>query len=238
MDVLRQAIDAVQRNLAALAIYLVITVGANTLALVCVHLLGGPFENPFESPRIAAFTVFVYLLLTVVFAVASAIAFARFGKELDKPLWKCASDWEALRRFFLIWFALQILVFVIDIVFMLAATYEYATPAVLAYFGRLAVFVLAVPAGAFLMFPGGIDRKDLGGAFRPLVRQFPNVFMVLLAYGAVVLFLEYTDARGLPLWIRPALAIVSGYFDCVVFCAIWIVCIIDRQNPEEDDLDF
>jgi len=238
LDVLRQAIDAVQRNLIALAIYLVITVGANTLALACVHLLGGPFENPFENPRIAALTVLIYLVLTVIFAVASAIAFARFGKELDKPLWKCAGDWEAFRRFFLVWFALHNLVIAVEIDFIFAATHENAVPPVLTYFGRLAGFVLAVPAGAFLMFPGGIDWHDLGGVFRPLVRQFPHVFMVLLAYGMVVLFLEYTDTRDLPLWIQPALAIVSGYFDCVVFCAIWIICIIDRQSPEEDDLDF
>jgi hypothetical protein len=38
--------------------------------------------------------------------------------------------------------------------------------------------------------------------------------------------------------IRLGTDVALGYLDCLAFAATWVLCIVDRESPDEIDLDF
>ena len=53
------------------------------------------------------------ILLAGLIALFQAVAYARLGSDIDKPLWKCRDDHDAVARFTSIWLMFNLLNFVL-----------------------------------------------------------------------------------------------------------------------------
>lgn len=239
METLRQAIQAVQRNIGPLLVYLAAAFVAVAAAKGSSLLIGEP-DNPYKQPATLLLSILVSLLLSLITAAFQATIFARMGKEIDRPLWKSAGDWEALRKYMALWTGLNLLVLAFIQMFHFAIT-ALDNEAVGSFFLLLYAMatVLYVPFGAAMMFGGDVSLKRAGERLTPLMRQMPQTLAVLLLSGMVFVFLHMLlpQTQSQP-WLLPLLAVIEAYFNCVVFAAVWLICVYDRQNPEETEIDF
>jgi hypothetical protein len=237
VELIRDAVNAVQKNLDALGIYLGITLLASVAATSANLWMGAPPENPYADPNLIAYEVALNLFLIFSWAFAQSIAFARLGKSIDRPLWKISGDFEAVKRYFPLWAGLNAIVILVQVL----------TGWTIATFGAsgllLILMVVAVifciPMGAALMFLRTPEWAHLPEAVRPLFRQFPKTLVVLALAGFLffvqIFLIGGTEDRP---WLLPLIDIAFAYFDCVIFSAVWLICMYDRQAPEEVDLDF
>jgi hypothetical protein len=240
VETLRLAMETVQQNLKSLAIYAAAAVLLSSGVQSLTELLGGPLENPYEDPVMVIAGLGSDLFLIISFAVLQSIIFSRMGKNIDRPLWKISGDWEALRRYFPLWFALNAVIFILKDVSTYAIVVLDSQNLAGALFLLLTFFaIIYIPAGAAIMFGGPVQLSALGEVLRPLIRQAPRTLIVLMFAGLVFFFSHYLVlATASARWLWPLISIVEAYFDCVIFAAIWLICMYDRQNPEESDLDF
>ena len=88
-----------QHNLSALFLYLAIVVGADTLKLLVDVVWIEPAREQLGKGLVQAYGFGSLLLLSVCFALGQSVAFARMGREMDRPLWKVSGDREAIRRY-------------------------------------------------------------------------------------------------------------------------------------------
>ena len=240
MNIFSQAIQAVQRNLAAFGLYIMITVGAG-LAVVCGnYLMGDPGPDTAWTAPLLLYEFAVDLALVAATAFAQSIVFSRFGKEMDRPLWKVAGDLEALRRYFKLWFVLNV---VVVVCFKLAIFLPILLGDDRYQGGLLWLFVFTaaacVPVGAAIMFSREFHWRTLAESLAPFRRQIGKAALLFCANG---LFLFFFLALLIPTeehpWLRPVVDVISSYFDCVIFAATWQVCRLDRDAPSETDLEF
>lgn len=248
MDILREAVQAVQRNLNALARYLAITVGAGVALLAASHLLRARFGiEAGGAPDALPMALRVYQLgsiigLAAVVAVAQATAFSRLGKEMDWPLWRIPGDREALARFFLPWFILNLSVFVMhSLAFRVLVLSQERLMGVLPLLMVL-LFVLTAAAstmiGACVMFHGRLSWNELGESLSPLTREAGRSVIVFLFSIFQVLFILTIGMQvASTKWMLPLLDIISGYCDCVVFAGTWRLCMIDRDTLRDTEID-
>jgi len=240
VGILSQALQAVQENVRALIIYWAITVSASTVGLVANAFIEGAADVPAPSAPLLACRLGRDVFLVVCYAFAQSIAFARFGKDIDRPLWKIAGDKEAVKRFFKLWLVLNA---------MVVACYElFVSALVLLDSERLAavlfpLFALAgivyVPVGACIMFYGRFERQGLGEGFAPLMNQWPKALVLLCANGLLFFFSLYLIAGAQDrLWLQPIVDVIFGYFDCLIFAATWLICMADRHPPDADDVGY
>ena len=96
MDILLQAVKAVQRNVPALGLYLLFTVPASALVLAGNLWMGDTNPDAPVTAAMLAYEVAGDAFLIVVYAFAQSIVFSRMGRLIDRPLWKCQGDGEAL----------------------------------------------------------------------------------------------------------------------------------------------
>lgn len=244
MHLLKDATDAIQRNLGLLAAYTGVTLVAGGLLMAWRIALD--FEwVPLETPWRQAATLAIGMVVIVPYAAAQAVLLSRFGQDIDRPLWKVSGNRDALTRFFGLWYTLSL----IPLVTRVGADYVGAVWAeaamgvlltlLLAYF-LLGIFL--VPVGAAIMFFGRAEWRLVPEALAPLGRQFPGT-LILLMPGIVqfILFECIQDPeRNLPLALVSAAAVyvIVSYLDCFAFAATWVLCIVDRETPEEQDFDF
>lgn len=240
MEYLQRAFQAVQRNLSSLGLYLVIVVGASAAGTALFTALGISGDTVRGNVRLFACAVAVDLLLVLANAIAQAIVFSRFAKDMDRPLWRMRDDREALRRYFLLWLAFNGVVFLLNLlsydVPILIDNEEFgAIPQLLALFA----VALYIPLGAAMMFHGTADWRRIPESLGPYGRHFAKVMLVCCAAG--FLYLMMLDAalrmKEHPL-LRLVVDVILGYGDCVIFCAAWMICMHDRQNPEDSSFDF
>ncbi len=244
MQVIKEAVNAVQRNIGPLVIYLVCAVLLGEL-FVGFQLLEKREVIQLESPDKELCLLVLQVLLAIGFATVQCIVFARMGREIDYPLWKITGDREALSRFFGLWIALGLVVVILQQLTMLLGGGEAgdAHPlALLPFFGVFVAVVAGVPVCACLMFWGKVEAGHILEALAPLGRQFGIAFP-FLALGLVVWPLAglIVAPEGKLAFVIASAAIVYavlGYIECLVFAGIWIVCKIDRDTIEEPDLDF
>lgn len=240
MRILGDALEAVQRNLYALVLYLAVTVGFSIAGQIANYVVGGPPEDPYASGAWTAYLLGLDAVFLVAIGLAQAVVFSRLGKAIDRPLWKIEGDAEAVKRYFVMWVALNAAATGLD----RAALWSHAVlgddklTATLALFHAV-VIVVHIPIGAAIMFLGPFEWRKLPECLRPLWRQFPQTLVVVLFNGVwfalFILLLAQTESQQ---WLRPALQVVFAYVDCVVFAATWFICMLDRQEPEEIDLGF
>ncbi|MCX5772727.1 MAG: hypothetical protein NTZ09_20990 [Candidatus Hydrogenedentes bacterium] len=240
MELIRDAVNAVQRNLEALGIYLGITVVVSVATTFANIRMGAPPENPYADPTLVAYEVVLNLFLVFGAALAQSVAFSRLGKEIDRPLWKISGDLEAIKKYLPLWAGLNAIVLLVLVLTGWSISTFGGSPASgLLFIASVLAMILYIPAGASLMFLRTPEWTHLPEAVRPLFRQFPKT-LVILAMTGVLYLLQISligETEKQP-WLRPLVDIAFAYFDCVIFAAVWLVFMYDRQAPEEVDLDF
>jgi hypothetical protein len=241
LDILLKAVLAVQRNVPALGLYLLFTVPASALVLVGNIWMGGTNPDAPVNAAMLAYEVAANAFLVVVYAFAQSIVFSRMGRLLDRPLWKCPGDREALKRYFPLWVLLNIIAVgsqrLMTWVPALMDNEAAAGPMVWIMAIVMAVYL---PFGAAIMFAGRPEWRELGEALGPLGRQWPKALSVCFFSGAtyMLLMLLVTAQPESQRWPLPAIDVIAGYFDCLIFCATWLICMYDRQAPQDDDVDY
>ena len=240
MEILQRAIQAVQRNLSALGLYLLITVTASAAGITISHALGPPEKSAFSKGTLFLCGVGIDAGLAIASAVAQAIVFSRFAKEIDRPLWRIQDDREAVQRYFLLWIVLNACLSVLNLL-------SVDVPQLLdnegfGFFPRwLLLFANAVyiPLGAAMMFMRTTNWRNIGEALAPYRRQFGKAFALCLITGFLfLLMIALIPPTGLQLWPGILISVIFSYFDCVIFCAAWLICMFDRQTPENIDFEF
>ncbi len=240
-QVFRGAFRALRCEPAVVFIYWSVTLlgSAAYLAMEQVSGQGDAAEGPSSAQAAARFLFDI--LYPACWALAASVTFSRLGRELDKPLWKLPGDREAVRRFFLPWFILFLIVILSHRVLDFAVARTESLEA--AFFGLLLVFLLGawvIPIGACIMFLGYPGRAGLAETLTPLGRFFSTTILFVgfgffVSWASLFLFLEL-HSRFLPLIL--CVDLIQGYCDCVIFAGIWEICRMHRNYPAEPDLRF
>ena len=241
MAILRAALQALQRNYAPLLLYIGVVCAVYSARLALDTLVIAPNSENLAENFTQIYSIAIDILAVAIVAMAQTIAFSRIGREIDKPMWRVEGDRDAIGLFYKLWLLLGLMnitaVRFLDIA--VAGTDEAAVQFTLAILW-LTGAVLIVPFGAAVMFYGRVGRQEVGEAVSTMFRQFPYTFLIALVGIFAAMFL-ITLQPDLPLWARPALAIAHGYVDCLLFAAMWLVCIYHRDeyvHPDDDDFDF
>jgi hypothetical protein len=250
VEFLRAAIDAVQRNLAALTLY----AAAATLMRLADHSLYWFALNPMGMDAKAYTTgpagIAVAVALFALVAAPHTVAFSWMGRDIDRPLWRVKDDWEALKRFYLLWLILDLMPLAIV---RLSDPRVYGVEsnglAILGLFGFITLSVMAIPVGGCLMFSGHVHWHQLGEILAPLARQPAKTGVVIgigsvqcLLYLTIATALQGSDADFSPpfahIGLDVAWTLIGSYLDCLVFAGVWLLCMTDRENPDDFDAEF
>ncbi|MCP4638897.1 MAG: hypothetical protein GY851_00615 [bacterium] len=241
MPLLKDAIQAVQRNLPALFLYLAVGVAVTCFGVGWRALTEwDAFHAHPAAEKWASFGV--DLALTGWLAAIQCLVFTRLGRSIDNPLWNVRDDRVALDRFFWLWFVFGIAsVAALYLADFMAESRDSVGGATVFFMIYVGVLVLSVPVGAAIMFQGVTDNIRLGEALAPLGRQFPATMIVcLITLVPVALFMQVGLTRDHLLAQFAGLTlvnVVAVYVDCVAFAAVFVLCIVDRDTSEERDLD-
>lgn len=233
---------SIRRNWGTVAVFIAAICGCEIL----VRLLSLTFvgDSPPEKlpPELRAIELSFQLLLAAIYSAAQAVAFARLGKDIDRPLWKCSGDYEALARYFTPWFILNLLLTLLWTLRRIAYAHDNESGGLLIEFLVMLLYVLCVPIGACIVYGGGLQWERLGQLLAPLMRQFPLAAVSLLfgLIGFTLLGLIRDLAPGIAAMPVAAAGVTAllALFDCLAFAAMWRVCMIQRDTPPDEDLDF
>jgi hypothetical protein len=227
------------RNLAAVYVgvhVLMVCLSRGALAVVAPYV---PEAHP--PLWLPVFDMSRQLALAVAASVLQAVVFARLGKSLDRPLWKCRDDGEAVRRFFLLWFILNLGLGALEQLHANAIGWDIAELAMLLEILIFLAAVVLLPFGACVMYSGRLEWAALPEALRPMGRQLPltlRVMSLLMLQYALTLLLQialYNHVKDRSAILIPALTIApAAFLECLAFCAMWRVCMIHRQSGDED----
>ncbi len=187
------------------------------------------------------------ILLCAGIGAIQAVCFARLGAKLDAPIWRCESDKEALERFFLLWFAVNIAIVTIS---NLVGTFEdYGYSGFSNLFALLSIFALFVymPLSICWMHSGekAVEEEEIFRVFRPITRQMgESVGMWAIIGGSIlasmyIFSLDIFAQQNLTTALLKAMLIVPfSAVDIVVFCWVWNLCIEYRNSRLDDEYDF
>lgn len=177
-------------------------------------------------------------------AAAQAVAFSRMGREIDRPLWKIPGDIEPLKRFFPLWFALNLAVLAwAKMTVSVAHGVEMEGAVIALYLTYALIGNATLLVGACVMFVGRVEWSRIGADLVPLLRQLPAtlglcLFGFLGFFACEALFLLATAAGAFRWLLHAAAYAVSAYCDCVLFAGAWVICMTCRDMPEDVDFDF
>ena len=185
------------------------------------------------------------LAFIVLVTVLQAVSFAFMGEEMARPMWKCTGWKDALKRFFLPWFILNLL-------FITSARVPMSMPEplqmeahlVMALF-RLGLTVLGVPIGACIVYGGGLVWKEIPAMLAPFFRLFPMAFVALALGFLQGLIIDVASGmlREVPysVWVWSVVNVPLILLECLAFAVMWLVCMHYRDIADEygdDDFDF
>ncbi|GMW02015.1 MAG: hypothetical protein AMXMBFR84_31510 [Candidatus Hydrogenedentota bacterium] len=248
MKLIGDAVNAVQRNLGALGLFVAASLALNTLVFFADGLSGIASDPANLTLFDSMYFLARGLVIVSISSAAATVAFAWMGREIDRPLWKVDGTKEALRRFFPVWFTINFMGWAPTFLGMTLAQRTSTAP--LGYLLLLLSVIYALfstPIGTCIMFHGRFRWDQFGESLYPLVKQAPKtgvVLLVTITQVGLILYLDLVggagpaafDIRGL--LTDYATSVVNVYIECLVFAAVWIICIIDRDTFEEVDLDF
>lgn len=235
---LSHAVRALQRNVSALLIYGSLTVAFQVLRLLCEDLVVSPSEDSLDPRWVSAYRFSADILGMLALALAQTLAYARIGRDMDRPLWKIADDWDALRRFFQFWLVIDLAVLAIIRVPELLPGDEAAIQLFVYFY--IAASAMAVPFGAAVMFTGRAGAAEIREAANMLADRLPQAAGIIAA-GCLVNFTFFVMlvSPGFPHWATPFLVAVDAYLSCLFFAYTWLVCIQHRDEDSHDtDFDF
>jgi hypothetical protein len=191
--------------------------------------------------------LFADIAIACLVGVFQAIAYARLGRDIDKPLWKCRDDRDAVVRFALIWVMFNLLNFAL---FQFQSTlYTRGFVSASGIIGVIALLwnLLYVPAGVCLMHHGGLKNANLGEALMPMLHFLPRTLLLMgLGFLQLVLFemLVFSVSepmRALP-WVIGAFNVPIIYLECLGVAIMWMSCseyrAVAAEQQDDDDFDF
>ena len=178
------------------------------------------------------------LAFVVLAALVMPIAFAMIGRDLARPLWKVGVPGEALRRFFSLWFLMNLLVVTVSRI--TGRLVEADSPVAGLMIGlTIILYATYIMVGAAIMYHGRFETESFSKAVTPLVREFAQTGLLLLVALFTVLVALFTDidTDNLSwLWHAPVAGVLSAVLECVIFSGAWIICMTSQETPD-DDLD-
>ncbi len=242
MPLLTDAWKSLRRNRTPVGIYIL----CNTLLILILQLgnilLSKYVGNGPAPPWAAVFDILFDLLCVGAGSALQAVIFAEIGKEIDRPLWKCAGPRDALRRFFMVWFILNLIVLMIAHLQMGAAKADNAELLAMLMFFMLLFFPFYVPLGACAMYWGRLEWSELPEALRPIVRMVPGVLVVLglglLQWILPQLMTELTPPGLLRAAFFVPLDILLALLEVLAFAAMWRLCMQHRDTDFSNSGDF
>ncbi len=179
------------------------------------------------------------LAIVVIAALVMPIAFGMLGRDLARPLWKVGVPGEALRRFFSLWFLMNLLLVTVSRI--TGRLVEADSPLAGLMIGlTIILYATYIMVGAAIMYHGGFGTESISKAVTPLVREFAQTGLLLLVALFTVLVALFTDIDTDNiswLWHAPVSGVLSAVLECVIFCGAWIICMTSQETPD-DDLDF
>lgn len=237
---LKETFTILQRNLSVVLIFL----GA-AAALSALRLTGDwfMFDGEFDGPRTSAqqaYLIVADILMAMATAAVQVVVFNWLGAATDRPLWKVMPLREAIAKFFQLWLIINLLVLAgLQSTQWVTASAGDSSGASL-FLLWLVLSGFALPFGAAVMFYRNSSRAELKLAAQTLVDQLPHLLLVLLLwFGVNALVWAILLSQTLPVFATPVMVVVLAYLDCVVFVYVWLLCIVHRDHPrDEDDWDF
>ncbi len=232
-----EAFRAVMRNPRALALYIVLAMGAAGAKLAAMHLCTGgeTLGNPGLTVRLL--TLLTDLALVAIYAFAQTVAFSWLGQDVDRPLWRVKGLKDALARFYSLWLILDLLIIALNSIAARQLNAD-ATNALghIMMLLFLSLQVISIPIGAAIMFHGELKWRELGQSLAPLGRQFFATTLVVVFSGCTLVLLLFflLPSSGSRLWLRPLVEIPGGLAECIIFTATWRICIMDRDADTDD----
>jgi hypothetical protein len=240
LEILTRAWTSFHRNRSNVVIYTVSVLLFMAAFLFVQSLMSSPDEtNP--PPWTHVVDLFLDLTSAVFSSVIQAVIFARMGRNIDYPLWKCGGIRDALQRFFLPWFIINIIGTIL-IRFQIQAYMAKSDDLVLLFeLFLFLLFLFQTPIATCVMFWGRLDWMNLGETLAPIARLFsltlPVLFMGFIQWA---LFISIATSHAHPI-VKTLLNLPSPLLDCLAFSAMWHVCMRYRDiahNVSGDDYDF
>ncbi len=246
MPLLKHAWTCVVSHPKPCVLYIVLNVIAGGMYHFGELAVKGFIPETQTPPWAFAYSIGMDILLAALSSVFQAVFFAQLGKEIDRPLWKCADARTALNRFWLPWFIINLVFITVFRLQWRFAQSDSGDSVLIFEFAILLLYLFAIPVGTCIMHWGRLDWTELGDALSPMAKHFPLLLAVLglnffqwMLHLMVGFSLPESQSWGL----APLLALVNAPFallDCVAFAATWQICMIHRNSspvPEYSDLD-
>lgn len=242
-DILRDGLKSVQRNQRLVLVFALACAGLDlAVRLVELPLLPNGLDE--APPWAINVDLLIQVAYAAIYSALVAIVFARLGKDIDRPLWKCRDDRDALQRFFMLWLIINLFFLVLLRFQRIAMNNELVDVALTLEFLKMTTYIIAYPAGVCIMYSGALDWSRLGESLKPIARKFDLAFAVLVVnfsgYIALTVGIfvgEETLSELGQLFLAPVLVFLISLLDCLVFAATWRVCMVHRDEPEEDNDD-
>ncbi len=189
--------------------------------------------------------IFRELGLCAILGALQSVVFSRIGVILEFPIWRCKDDKEALRRFFMLWFGLNIgLITISRVANVLAERGISDLAGLLGIIGYIAN-VVYLPLGVCWMYSGEklLEDDSFLRVFRPITRQFGetivmwliiagSLFITMLIYGLPV----FSESSITAVILKTLIIIPLAGIDIIVFCWIWLLCIQCRIQGLDEDI--
>jgi len=245
---LQDGIDALRRNWQSVAVlaaaYMLLSLGIKASFLLTASSgdeAGALTPNP-------VWMIVATLVSASVLSVAQAALFARIGKEIDRPLWKCRDDVDALTRFFIVWLLLNLSG---ELLLHLSLRFERQGWDDLSYIMVMlfaVVYLFYIPIGACIMHHGALNWDELGHTLAPISAQFSDFALVLLIrIATLALWFAALALEASQEWLftvvcfQPLVQAPTVLLDCLAFAMMWRLCMIHRDSAHyraDDDFDF
>jgi len=184
------------------------------------------------------------LILCAILGALQAIIFPRMGAILDFPVWRCRDDKEALRRFFILWFGVNVALVTLNRVSTIFADKGYSDLVYLIEGLSLFANIVYLPLTICWMYSGEKLTEDdsFFRVFRPITRQWSETIGM---WGIIIISIFISIfVLGLPIFEEPSvltailktlIIIPLAGIDILVFCWTWLLCIQSRIHGLDDD---
>lgn len=249
MSLIADAERALLRNWRSVLLYIVLcalVVGLYRAAINHMDQIVPAAMQP-KPPWYVAANLAADILLACVVSLFQACVYARLGSDIDKPLWKCRDDREAIVRFAKIWVMFNLLNFALMQLQNTMAGRDMLAASVLIGMLALVWNLFYVPVGVCLMHRGGLKDLDLGEALIPMLHFLPRTLLVAgLGFLQLVLFELLVLSVPVPMqklpWVIASINVPLIYLECLGVAIMWITCAeyrsVAAERHDDDDFDF
>ena len=233
---LRDAFRAVHENVGALLLFLMVDMPLTFVVAAGNEFYLEPRREAMDERVLGLVQIGIDVLQVFVYAAIVSIVFSRLARNIDRPLWKVHGDGDALARFFPMWL---LLTFICVAFLRFGQTFfesgQEDFGGVLQVIGMLLI-TMVIPFGAIVTFLGNGRGEDLRVAVSILPRVIDRFLLaMLIGFFQFNLMAELYTSEGTEYWMRPLIAALDVYMDCVVFSYIFLACREQRDLEEPID---